>query len=168
MNIAGFLENRKSYRALLSSFIAFHLLSIGVDCFRWHYSFPMPQIFSSYVDLFGLYQNWRMFENSPKANYYLCALIEKKDGSKLWTEFGHMDEQSYLQRLCLRNFRKFQQSYIFDPRYKQLYPGLCRWIIAALPEPDRATCSAVILYQKQIDLQSGTERRIPFFRHQER
>jgi hypothetical protein len=127
----------------------------------------MPAILSTYIDSFGLYQNWRMFEQAPLANYYLCALIEKIDGTKLWLEFGHMDDLGYWQRLTLRNFRKFQQSFVFNTSNKQLYPHLCRWIVANLSDEDRKACSAVVLYQKQVDLENGKEQRIPFFRYQE-
>lgn len=167
MNCPALIE-KKNWKIPISLFIAFHLAAIGLDCIRWHFSFEAPSVFYSYVDCFGLYQNWRMFDQAPRANYYLCALIKKKDGSKLWVEFGHMDKLDYWQRISLRNFRKFQQSFVFNPRYSDLYPDLCRWIISGLSEKDRNGCSEVVLYQRQIDLESGRERRIPFFRHLER
>jgi hypothetical protein len=152
-------------RRVLSLFIAFHLICLFIDLFSISAKLKPPAFVDAYVSLFGLYQNWSMFERVPAANYYLCAVITSKDGKKNFVEFEHMDKLDYWSRLKLHRFRKFQQSSIFNSRNAYLYPQVCKWIMLQQEEKVRTNFSSIILYQKEVALLSKAEKMHPFFKY---
>lgn len=156
--------NAKGYskQSLISIFILLHVTFLAYNAIHWSCGLPQIWPVKAYINLFGLYQNWMMFEKAPAADYYLCAVIEMNDGKKSFVEFEHMDDLQGWARLRSHRFRKFQQTYLFNPRNAMLYPDVCRWIVRNAAGVQGAQVKSITLYQKELALISREEKMHPF------
>lgn len=161
--MTNFIAQINDKKFLISIFLIFHLTSIFWVAFApANLKFKILPI-SAYIHLFGLYQNWLMFEKPTTGNYYLLALIESSDGKKVLVNFPHMDELSGWDTLKYHRFRKFQQSSVFNPSNQIILPDLAIWFINGINAEDREKVSSVTLFQKKVSLKSGDEQSTAFF-----
>lgn len=140
---------KPNFQTIISLFIVLHLFAIITNCFRSVYAFPVP-LLNNYIHLFGLYQGWSMFESAPVADYYLCAVLKTKSGQTRVVEFNHMDNLEWSSRLQLHQFKKFQQTHLFNPNNAFLYPQVCLWILRGLDSKTRGQIDSILLYKKAI------------------
>lgn len=146
----------------ISIFIVFHLLALVSDSLFWTSGMQQFGPIRAYINFFGLYQNWAMFEKAPAADYYLCAVITEKSGKRNLVEFEHMENLPLFERLKLHRFRKFQQSFVFNQKYSALYPHVCFWILnnQSIQKKD---VDSITLYQKELSLADHSEKMHRFF-----
>lgn len=134
---------------LLSLFACFHLVTIITTAFvPSALKTPIFYLSKLYVNFFGLYQNWEMFQSPPSGNYYLCALIRFEDGSKQLIEFPRMQDVSLAERLQLHRLRKFQQSHVFYPGNEAILPDVAQWFANEAELQSKKKVREVVLGQK--------------------
>ncbi len=84
--------------------------------------------FIGYINFFGLWQGWSLFDNPTKVNYYLTALVTFRDGTeKIWA-FPRMDKLPILAKMHKERYRKWAHDVLNDERNSFLWADAVRYV----------------------------------------
>ncbi|MBX9723007.1 MAG: hypothetical protein K2X81_16515 [Candidatus Obscuribacterales bacterium] len=137
---------------LISVFILFHIVTCLSYAINPAWVLKYNPISASYVHLFGLYQQWAMFEKAPTGKYYLVFFVTFKNGKKELIEFAHMNDLDRLKQLQMHRFRKFQQSSVFNPANSFLWKDLCLWVMNNYSQSQQKDIAKIELAQNYAPL----------------
>ena len=84
--------------------------------------------FIGYLNFFGLWQGWSVFEHPRTYNEYATALITYQDGSqKIW-EFPRMEKMGLIEKMFKEGYRRWANDCICDVNDSYLWPDATRYI----------------------------------------
>jgi len=84
--------------------------------------------FIGYLNYFGFWQGWSVFENPRTYNEYLTALVTFQDGSqKIW-EFPRMEKMSIFDKMFNEGYRRWTNDCLSDINESYLWPDATRYI----------------------------------------
>jgi hypothetical protein len=118
-------------RAMISGFIAFHLIAIMAA------SFPPTSLFleatkeaiKPYMLWTGLWQTWAMFAPDPPSfNNYLDAEITYRSGHKSVWKFPVPIDYGYYRRYFMERYRKWGSDYVRTDANSVLWPDAARYV----------------------------------------
>jgi hypothetical protein len=118
-------------RYAISAFLLLHLLVIG--------SWALPSqprllgviknIVAPYAWRSGLFQSWDMFAPNPRrADTYITAEIEYRDGKLRSWIFPQMQDLGYIERYSKERYRKFSNDCLRLDENAMLWPDAARFI----------------------------------------
>ncbi len=114
---------------LILLFLAWHfcgvLLWLSPDC-----SLKQQLItpFIGYLNYFGMWQGWSVFEHPRTYNEYLTALVTFKDGSKKIWEFPRMEKMGIIEKMFKEGFRRWGNDCVSDINDSFLWPDAARYV----------------------------------------
>ena len=171
---AGIVWTReKLFRAIVSAFIAFHLVAI----LAWSAPFDTAFLNRSramirpYMVWSGLFQSWRMFSKLRRINDYLTANITYRDGTATTWTFPRPENMGYMEKLFRERYRTFANDYLREDPQAGLWPDAARYIARLNSLPDNPVIK-VELVRNWSDIpppdpdrpyQPGPWRRYTFF-----
>lgn len=88
----------------------------------------MLKPFLSYLNFFGLWQGWSVFESPRKYNEYLTALITFKDGSTKAWEFPRMEKMGIVEKMFKEKYRRWTNDCVSDESKPFLWPDAARYV----------------------------------------
>jgi hypothetical protein len=98
-----------------------------------------------YLNFFGMWQGWSVFEHPRTYNEYLTALVKFKDGSeKIW-EFPRMEKMSITEKMFKEGFRRWTNDCVSDVNDSYLWPDATRYIARLNALPGNPTVSVAIV-----------------------
>ncbi len=84
--------------------------------------------FLGYLNFFGMWQGWSVFEYPRTYNEYLTAVVAFKDGSeKIW-EFPRMEKMSVTEKMFKEGYRRWANDCVSDVNDSYLWPDATRYI----------------------------------------
>jgi hypothetical protein len=118
-------------RAIISGFIAFHLIAILCTATPpiSRATTMLKTKVEPYLLLTGLQQVWAMFSPDPPtfANY-LEAEVIYHDGHRTIWKFPLPSDSGYYRRYFLERYRKWANDYVRNDGFSGLWPDACRFI----------------------------------------
>jgi hypothetical protein len=84
--------------------------------------------FVGYLNFFGLWQGWSVFEKPRTYNGYLTATITFKDGTKRTWEFPRMEKMNLVEKMFKEKFRRWTNDCVSDENLSFLWPDTTRYI----------------------------------------
>jgi hypothetical protein len=115
--------------ALILIFLVWHfsgvIIWLSPDC-------PLKQKlitpYLGYLNFFGLWQGWSVFEHPRTYNEYVTAVVAFKDGSqKIW-EFPRMEKLSIIEKMFKEGYRRWGNDCVSDVNDSYLWPDAARYI----------------------------------------
>ncbi len=114
---------------LILSFLVMHfsgiLLWLSPDC-------PLKQQlitpYIGYLNYFGLWQGWSVFEHPRTYNEYLTAELTFKDGTKKTWEFPRMEKMDVVEKMFKEGLRRWSNDCVSDTNMAYLWPDATRYI----------------------------------------
>jgi hypothetical protein len=84
--------------------------------------------FIGYLNFFGMWQGWSVFEHPRTYNEYLTASVMFKDGSqKIW-EFPRMEKMGIVEKMFKEGYRRWSNDCVSDVNDSYLWPDTTRYI----------------------------------------
>jgi hypothetical protein len=84
--------------------------------------------FISYLNYFGLWQGWAVFEHPRTYNEYMTAQIIYNDGTEKTWEFPRMEKLDWVQKLFKEKYRRWGNDCVADEDTSFLWPDAARYI----------------------------------------
>jgi hypothetical protein len=84
--------------------------------------------FLSYLNFFGLWQGWSVFETPRTYNEYLTADVTFKDGSRGTFEFPRMEKLNLAEKMFKEKFRRWANDCLCDESMSYLWPDAARYV----------------------------------------
>jgi hypothetical protein len=114
---------------LIILFLAWHfsgvLCWLSPDC-------PLKQQlitpFIGYLNFFGMWQGWSVFEHPRTYNEYLTAQVTFKDGSEKTWEFPRMEKMGVIEKMFKEGYRRWGNDCVSDTNDSYLWPDATRYV----------------------------------------
>jgi hypothetical protein len=136
----------KLYQALILVLLAWHfagiLLWLSPACALRDELIPP---FLGYLNFFGFWQGWSVFEKPRTYNAYLTAVITRQDGSQATWEFPRMEKLSIIDKMFKERYRRWTNDCVSDPNMSYLWPDAVRYIARLYRCPDNQPVSVSIV-----------------------
>lgn len=88
------------------------------------------------ISAFGLRQRWNLFApDLIRVNQYSTCLITFSDGSLMLYEWPRLEKKPVAERFADQKIRRFVTEFLARPRYKDYWPGIARFFVAARENP---------------------------------
>lgn len=84
--------------------------------------------FVSYLNFFGLWQGWSVFEQPRQYNGYLTAVVTFRDGSQKVWEFPRMEKLGLIEKMFKERYRRWTNDCVSDESKQYLWPDAARYI----------------------------------------
>ncbi len=84
--------------------------------------------FVGYLNFFGLWQGWSVFEQPRTYNEYLTAVVRFKDGSQSTWEFPRMEKMNIIEKMFKEGFRRWTNDCVSDTTMSYLWPDATRYV----------------------------------------
>ncbi len=84
--------------------------------------------FINYLNFFGLWQGWSVFEKPRKYNEYLTATLTFGDGSQRTWEFPRMEKMNIIDKMFKEKFRRWTNDCLSDVNLSFLWPDAARYV----------------------------------------
>lgn len=81
-----------------------------------------------YLNFFGLWQGWSVFEKPRAYNGFLSAEIKFQDGSKQEWEFPRMEKLGFAEKMFKEKYRRWTNDCVSDESKTYLWPDAARYI----------------------------------------
>jgi hypothetical protein len=119
----------RARHTLIILFLAWHFT--GVLCWLSPDS-PLKQKlippFIGYLNFFGMWQGWSVFEVPRTYNEYLTAKVAFKDGSEKTWEFPRMEKLNTVDKMFKEGYRRWANDCVSDTSDSFLWPDATRYI----------------------------------------
>jgi hypothetical protein len=144
-SLPGSTWSRLRYPLILA-FLFWHfsgvLLWLSPDC-------PLKQKlippFLGYLNFFGFWQGWSVFETPRTYNEYLTSVVTFQDGSQQVWEFPRMEKMSVVEKMFKEGFRRWSNDCVSDKDDAFLWPDTVRYIAKANTHPGRVPTTVSIV-----------------------
>lgn len=131
---------------LVILFLTWHfsgvLLWLSTDC-------PLKQKlitpYLGYLNYFGFWQGWSVFEHPRTYNEYVTSVITFKDGSQKVWEFPRMEKMGILEKMFKEGYRRWGNDCICDKNDSYLWPDAARYIARLNMRPGTLPVSVSII-----------------------
>jgi len=84
--------------------------------------------FISYLNFFGMWQGWSVFEKPRTYNEYVTADLIYRDGSKKAWEFPRMEKMNAGEKMFKEGFRRWGNDCVSDTAMSYLWPDATRYV----------------------------------------
>jgi hypothetical protein len=84
--------------------------------------------FVGYLNFFGMWQGWSVFEKPRTYNEYLTAEVTYRDGSKKTWEFPRMEKMNVVEKMFKEGYRRWANDCVSDTNMSYLWPDATRYI----------------------------------------
>ena len=101
--------------------------------------------FIGYLNFFGLWQGWSVFEKPRKYNGYLTATITFKDGSTKEWEFPRMEKLGIVEKMFKERYRRWSNDCVSDESKPYLWPDATRYIARLHANPNNPPVTVSIV-----------------------
>ena len=101
--------------------------------------------FIGYLNFFGLWQGWSVFEKQRAYNGYLTAEVKFQDGSKTEWEFPRMEKLSITEKMFKEKYRRWTNDVVSDESKAYLWPDTARYIARLHRSPDKQPVEVAII-----------------------
>jgi hypothetical protein len=98
-----------------------------------------------YLNFFGLWQGWSVFEHPRTYNEYVTALITYRDGSQKVWEFPRMEKMGIIEKMFKEGYRRWGNDCVCDKDQSYLWPDAARYIARANAHPGNPPVSVSII-----------------------
>lgn len=116
-------------RPLISAFILFHLLAIGLwVCPPFPLYYSILPVFRQYICYFGFWETWGLFSHPQVCNSYLTANVTLANGQLVCWKFPRMEKLDYLTRAQKERYREWAFKLISDGEHQTVRLDACRFI----------------------------------------
>ena len=88
----------------------------------------MLKPFLGYLNFFGLWQGWSVFESPRKYNEYLTARITFEDGSQRSWDFPRMEKMGVIEKMFKEKYRRWTNDCVADETKPFLWPDAARYV----------------------------------------
>lgn len=84
--------------------------------------------FIGYLNFFGMWQGWSVFENPRTYNEYVTAVVTFKDGTQTTWEFPRMEKMNVIEKMFKEGYRRWGNDCVSDINMSFLWPDATRYI----------------------------------------
>lgn len=88
----------------------------------------MLKPFLGYLNFFGLWQGWSVFESPRKYNEYLTAQITFANGSQKSWDFPRMEKMGVIEKMFKEKYRRWTNDCVADETKPFLWPDAARYV----------------------------------------
>lgn len=101
--------------------------------------------FVSYLNFFGLWQGWQVFEKPRLYNGYLTALVTFSDGTQRTWNFPRMEKLGLIEKMFKEKYRRWTNDCVSDESKPYLWPDAARYIARLYRDPVNQPVSVSII-----------------------
>ena len=98
-----------------------------------------------YLNFFGFWQGWSVFETPRTYNGYLTAEVTYKDGAKKLWEFPRMEKMGLVEKMFKEGYRRWGNDCVSDVNDSHLWPDATRYIARQNMQPGNPPVSVSII-----------------------
>ncbi len=117
------------YRHLILLFLVWHFSGVLLwDSPACELKDKLITPFIGYLNFFGIWQGWSVFEKPRTYNEYLTADVTFKDGSRTTWEFPRMEKLSLSEKMFKERYRRWANDCVCDESMSYLWFDAARYV----------------------------------------
>ena len=131
---------------IIFAFLLWHFSGIVLwDCPACPLRDQLIKPFIGYLNFFGLWQGWSVFEKPRLYNGYLTAVVQFQDGSRRTWEFPRMEKLGLVEKMFKERYRRWANDCVSDVNDSYLWPDAARYIARLYRRPENPPVSVSII-----------------------